>query len=67
MMPKYLVQLWSDGKAGKWEETYANSELEAAEKATGVELRAVGKIGELRARVRVAGDLSKESAFYAGQ
>jgi hypothetical protein len=37
----------------------------AAERVTGIKLRTVGKLGDLRARVRVVGDLSNEMAFYA--
>ncbi|MGO8975403.1 MAG: hypothetical protein ACLQNV_17990 [Steroidobacteraceae bacterium] len=65
MAHDYLVQKWLDGKAGTWQRISANSELEAAELVTGIKLRIVGKLGELRARVRVVGNLNKETAFYA--
>jgi hypothetical protein len=61
----YLVQKWFDGKAGTWQRISANSKLDAAERVTGIKLRTVGKLGDLRARVRVVGDLSDEMAFYA--
>ena len=64
-MRDYLVQKWFDGKADRWQEISANSELEAAERVVGTNLRTAGKLGELRARVRVVGNLSKETAFYA--
>jgi hypothetical protein len=67
MTRKYIVQLWSNGKAGEWEEISADSELEAAEKTAGTKLRMVGKLGELRARVRVVGNLDNETTFYAEQ
>jgi len=60
---EYIVQEWLDGKAGAWRRLSANSELEAAEQVTGIKLRTVGKLGELRARVRVVGDLKKETDF----
>lgn len=60
----YLVQRWSDGKASAWQRISADSELAAAEQVTGIKLRTVGKLGELRARVRVVGDLMRETAFY---
>lgn len=65
MAHEYLVQKWFDGKAGRWQRISANSKLDAAERVTNVKLRTVGKLGELRARVRVVGDLSNETAFYA--
>ena len=65
MAHDYIVQIWSDGKAKAWQRISADSELDAAELVTGAKLRTVGKLGELRARVRVVGDLKKETAFYA--
>jgi len=65
MAREYLVQKWFDGKAGTWQRISANSKLDAAERVTGIKLRTVGKLGDLRARVRVVGDLSNEMAFYA--
>ena len=64
---EYLVQKWLDGKAGTWQRisAAANSKLDAAERVTGIKLTTVGKLGDLRARVRVVGDLSDEMAFYA--
>jgi hypothetical protein len=65
MTHDYIVQKWSDGKASAWQRISADSELEAAERVTGIKLRKVGKLGDLRARVRVVGNLSQETAFYA--
>ena len=65
MAHEYLVQKWSDGKGGTWQRVSADNELDAAERIVGVKLRTIGKLGELRARVRVVGNLSKETAFYA--
>jgi hypothetical protein len=65
MAQEYIVQEWLDGKAGTWRRLSANSELEAAEQVTGIKLRTVGKLEELRARVRAVGDLKKETDFYA--
>lgn len=65
MLHDYLVQKWSHGKASPWQRVSADSELDAAERVTGVKLRTVGNLGELRARVRVVGNLKKETAFYA--
>ena len=64
MPHEYIVQEWLDGKAGAWQRISADSELEAAEQITGISLTTVGKLAELRARVRVVGKLSKETAFY---
>ncbi len=65
MAHEYLVQKWLDGKAGTWQRISANSSLDAAERVTGIQLKTVGRLGVLRARVRVAGDPSTEMAFYA--
>ena len=65
MAHEYLVQKWFEGKAGTWQRISADSKLDAAERVTGIKLRTVGKLDELRARVRVVGDLSNEMAFYA--
>ena len=65
-MHKYHVQEYRDGKAvGDWQVIYANSDQEAAEKVVGRNIRCVGKLGELRARVRPVGDLKNETAFYS--
>jgi hypothetical protein len=64
MPHEYIVQEWLDGKAGAWQRILADSELEAAEQITGISLATVGKLAELRARVRVVGKLSRETAFY---
>jgi hypothetical protein len=64
MAHDYLVQKWSDGKAGTWQRISADNELDAAEGIIGIKLRTIGKLGELRARVRVVGNLNKETAFY---
>ncbi len=65
-MTKYLVQECNMGKAvGGWQEIFANSELEAAQKVVSGELRRAGKLGELRVRVRVASDTKTETDFYA--
>jgi hypothetical protein len=63
MPHEYIVQVWLDGKAGAWQRISADSELEAAELITGVSLTTVGKLAELRARVRVVGKLSKRRLF----
>ena len=65
MAHEYLVQKWLDGKAGTWQRIAANSKLDAAEQVTGIKLRTVGRLRDLRARVRVVGDLSNETTFYA--
>jgi hypothetical protein len=65
MAHECLVQKWFDGKAGTWQRIAANSKLDAAEQVTGIKLRTVGRLRDLRARVRVVGDLSNETAFYA--
>jgi len=65
MAQEYLVQKWLDGKAGTWQRISANSKLDVAERVTGIKLRTAGALGDLRARVRVVGDLSNEMAFYA--
>ena len=65
MTHEYLVQKWFGGKAGTWQRISANDKLNAAERVTGIKLRTVGKLGDLRARVRVVGDLGNETAFYA--
>jgi len=65
MAHEYLVQKWFDGKAGTWQRISANNKLDAAERVTGIKLRTVGKLDDLRARVRMVGDLSNEMAFYA--
>ena len=65
MAHEYLVQKWLDGKAGTWQRISANSSLDAAERVTGIQLKTVGRLGELRARVQEAGDPSNEMAFYA--
>ena len=52
MAHEYLVQKWLDGKAGTWQRISANSGLDAAERVTGIQLKTVGRFGELRARVR---------------
>jgi hypothetical protein len=65
MAHEYLVQKWSDGKGGTWQRVSADNELDAAQRIIGIKLRTIGKLGELRARVRVVGNLSKETAFYA--
>jgi hypothetical protein len=65
-MHKYHVQECEGGNAvGDWQEIYANSDQEAAEKVVGRNIRSVGKLGELRARVRPVGDLKNETAFYS--
>ncbi len=65
-MHKYHVQECEGGKAiGDWQEIYANGDQEAAEKVAGPNLRRVGKLGELRARVRPVGNLKNETAFYS--
>jgi hypothetical protein len=65
-MTKYHVQECKMGKAvGGWVEVCANSDLEAAEKIVGPNLRRAGKLGELRARVRAVGNLKKQIDFYA--
>jgi len=65
-MTKYHVQECRMGKAvGGWMEVYANSDLEAAEKIVGPNLRRAGKLGELRARVRAASNPKNETDFYA--
>jgi hypothetical protein len=63
MAQEYIVQEWLDGKAGVWRRLSANGELEAAEQVAGIKLRTVGKLGELRARVRVIGSLKKKRTF----
>jgi hypothetical protein len=67
MMQKYLVEVWTDGKAGDWQEITAGSEHEAAERVIGIQLKASGMPGELRAHVRLAGDIRTGVAtrFYA--
>ena len=50
MAHEYLVQKWLDGKAGTWQRISANSKLDAAERVTGIKLRTVGALGDLRAR-----------------
>jgi hypothetical protein len=60
MPQEYIIQKWLDGKARAWRRLSANIELEAAERVTGMKFRTIGKLGELRARVRVVGDLQKE-------
>jgi hypothetical protein len=65
-MSKYHVQECNSGKVvGGWIEVYANSDQEAAEKLVGRDIRRVGKLGELRARVRSASNLQKETDFYS--
>lgn len=65
-MNKYLVQECNMGKAvGGWQEIYANSDTEAAQKVVRGDLRRVGKLGELRVRVRLANDPKTETDFYA--
>ena len=65
-MSKYLVQECNMGKAvGGWQEIYANSDIEAAQKVVNGVLRRAGKLGELRVRVRVANDSKAETDFYA--
>jgi len=65
-MTKYHVQECNMGKAvGGWVDVYAKSDVEAAQKIVGPNLRRTGKLGELRARVRNASDPKKESDFYA--
>jgi hypothetical protein len=66
-MTKYYVQECKLGKAaGDWIAVYANSDLEAAQKiVVGLNLRRVGKLGELRARVRAASNPENEIDFYA--
>jgi len=65
MAHEYLVQKWFGGKAATWQRISANGKLDAAERVTGIKLRTVGKLDDLRARVRMVGDLSNEMAFYA--
>jgi hypothetical protein len=65
MTRDYIVQEWISGKAGAWRRISADSELDAAERITGIKLITVGNLGELRVRVRVVDDLNKETAFYA--
>jgi len=65
MTHEYLVQKWFGGKAATWQRISANGKLDAAERVTGIKLRTVGKLDDLRARVRMVGDLSNEMAFYA--
>jgi hypothetical protein len=63
---KYHVQECKMGKAvGGWMGVYANSDLEAAEKIVGPNLRRAGKLGEHRARVRAANNPKNEIDFYA--
>ena len=64
---EYLVQKRLDGKAGTWQRISANSKLDAAERVTGIKLRTVGALDDLRARVRVVDGLSNEMAFYASR
>jgi len=65
-MTKYHVQECKMGRAvGDWIEVYANSDLEAAKKMVCPDLRRSGKLGELRARVRAAGNPQNEIDFYA--
>lgn len=67
-MTLYHVQECKSGKAVRdWIEVYANSDQEAAKKLVGPNLRRVGKLGELRARVRLASDLKQETLFYSDQ
>jgi hypothetical protein len=67
-MTLYHVQECKSGKAVRdWMEVYANSDQEAAKKLVGPNLRRIGKLGELRARVRLASDLKNEIAFYSDQ
>jgi hypothetical protein len=65
-MTKYHVQECKMGKAvGGWMEVFANNDAEAAEKVVGPDLRRTGKLGELRARVRLASNPKNEIDFYA--
>jgi len=48
-------------------EIYADSEIKAAEIATGMKLRQRGRSGEMRARVRVAGQASPPTPFFAAR
>jgi hypothetical protein len=56
-MTLYHVQECKSGNAVRdWMEVYANSDQEAAKKLVGPNLRRIGKLGELRALVRLASD-----------
>jgi hypothetical protein len=67
-MTLYHVQECKSGKAVRdWMEVYANSDQEAAKKLVGPNLRRVGKLSELRTRVRLANDLKQETLFYSDQ
>jgi hypothetical protein len=48
-------------------EIYADSEIKAAEIATGMKLRQRGRSGEMRARVHVAGQASPPTPFFAAR
>lgn len=67
----YRVQLWPDGRWDRqpWRLVAANSEAEAAYKATGERLEkaasAVGSRVKLRARVLMPGPYSEATSFYA--
>ena len=63
MAQDYLVQKWSDGKADAWQRISADSELDAAERVTGVKLRAVGTLGGLRARFAQSATSTKRRPF----
>lgn len=66
-MRRYSVQKCDeDGKdKGAPLEIYADSEIKAAEIATGMKLRQRGKSGEMRARVLRTGQASPSTPFFA--
>lgn len=67
-MTLYHVQECKSGNAVRdWMEVYANSDQEAARKLVGPNLTRIGKLGELRALVRLASDPKNEIAFYSDQ
>lgn len=64
-MTKYHVQECRMGKGvGGWQEIFANSDEEAANKVVSGQLRRSGKLGELRVRVRLADNPKQEADFY---
>jgi len=68
-MQRYLVQKCDEvgRNTGNPQEVSAESEIEAAEVATGMKLRPTGKLGEMRARVHQLGDFRQvpPTPFYA--
>jgi hypothetical protein len=65
-MPRFMVRCYI---AGKWDrlephELEAESELQAAQRACGVDLVDAGKAGQLRAQVWPSGSPGKKSMFY---